>query len=69
MMDSFEHMHVFGHGLVCFPFLDNFKWKPTITIIDIAQELEKMLNLPPDITSPANEKLKNLYLENKEKYF
>lgn len=68
MMDSFEHMHVYGHGLVCFPFVDNYKWKSTISIIDIALELEKMLNSGPDITSPANERLKNLFNESPEKY-
>ncbi|EAS02706.1 ubiquitin-conjugating enzyme (macronuclear) [Tetrahymena thermophila SB210] len=69
MDDKFTHMHVYGHGLVCFPFIDQYKWKPSISIFDIATELEKMLDLPPDISSPANEKMKQLYEKNPQEYY
>ncbi|KAL4448654.1 hypothetical protein ABPG74_012743 [Tetrahymena malaccensis] len=69
MEDKFKHMHVYGHGLVCFPFIDQYKWRPSITIFEIATELEKMLDNQPDITSPANEKMKQLYEKNTQDYF
>lgn len=43
MLDGFEHMHVYGHGRVCFPFCDKL-WRSSNTLIDIANELEKMLD-------------------------
>ncbi|KAL4498472.1 hypothetical protein ABPG72_013278 [Tetrahymena utriculariae] len=69
MEDKFTHMHVYGHGLVCFPFIDQYKWKPSISIFEIATELEKMLDMLPDITSPANEKMKQLFEKNPQDYY
>lgn len=69
MLDKFLHMHVYGHGEICFPFVDRSRWKPSTTLIDVAQELEDMLNLPPDITSPAHYNMKELYNKSPEEYF
>jgi len=68
-MNNFQHMHVYAGGMVCFPFIEYDKWKPTITIIDIAQELEKMFIQPPNILSSANLNLLNMFNENPDKYY
>lgn len=69
MLDKFTHMHVYGHGDVCFPFVDRTAWKSNISLIDVAQELEDMLNLEPDIKSPAHLAMKELYIKSPEEYF
>ena len=69
MMNNFQHMHVYAHGMVCFPFIDMNKWKPTIQIIDIAQELEKMLIQPPDPNDSANLNMLNIFKKNPEEYY
>lgn len=60
ILNEFRHLHVYGHGRVCFPYCDQ-KWRSSNTLIDVASELEMMLELPPDISSPAHYGMRDLF--------
>lgn len=64
---GFLHVHVYEDGDICTSILTEDNWK-NFDIITIANYLEELIHQDPVINSPANDKLKNIYCHNQEKY-
>jgi ubiquitin-protein ligase len=50
------------------PVVDSDYWKPGRTMREVLSRLDSFVHQPPNVYSPANEKMLKLYLEDEQEY-
>ena len=65
---EFQHIHVYEDGEICLPLLTEKNWSSQYNFIYIINSIEDLIHNEPKITSPANSKLLDIYLNNRAEY-
>jgi len=66
--DRFNHVHVYGDGRLCLDLIDAKVFRADVSFIAIAEAIYNIIHAPPNISSPANLTLNDLYQNDKPKY-
>lgn len=65
---GFQHIHVYEDGEICLPLLNENNWSSQYDMIYVLNSIEEMIHGAPRIYSPANNKLLEVYLKNRDTY-
>ncbi len=66
--DDMEHIHIYPDKIVCLGLINKDTWSVETDLYLIPIEIEDLIHREPNLYSPANSKLAELYKENREEY-
>jgi len=66
--DRFQHVHVYGDGKLCLDLIDAKVFRADINFVQIAEAIYNIVYRDPNINSPANLTLNEIYQKDKVQY-
>ncbi|KAL4466486.1 hypothetical protein ABPG72_016627 [Tetrahymena utriculariae] len=67
-IENFQHIHVYSNGVICLPLITKDFWNTKTTVLNVIIQIEDLIHRPPNLASPANHLLSELYQNSIEQY-
>lgn len=66
--DRFQHVHVYGDGKLCLDLIDAKVFRSDVNFVQIAEAIYNIVHRDPNINSPANLAMNEIYQKDKAQY-